>query len=104
MNWQRGFFRAWVLVSIIWAGAWAVVVLAAATGKVEMARASDVELVPPGSPAPLMHSYLGRVLRPLGYQGRTVGRAVNVLFPELTILFVPAGMPAVARRARWMGL
>ena len=45
MNWRRGFFRAWLLISVIWVVIWAVVFLPGAEGKIAMASLSDAELM-----------------------------------------------------------
>jgi hypothetical protein len=46
MNWRRGFFRAWVLISIIWAVGWSAFVLSNAEmeRRVRFARMSNAEL------------------------------------------------------------
>ena len=86
MNWRRGLFRTWILVSIIWVVGWAITTLPAAKSKIEMAPASDVEIMLPDVGTPPKHFYLNNVLAQLGREGRMVIRAANLLLPELTIL------------------
>lgn len=82
MNWRRGFFRAWLLISVIWVVIWAVVFLPGAESKIAMASLSDAELMakldecklPPGVPPPPQGFILDKCLKRVGQDGRTVER------------------------------
>jgi hypothetical protein len=82
MNWRRGFFRAWALISIIWAIFWATMFLPEAESKIAMARLSDAELMaklddcklPQGVPPPPQGFYLDTCLKRLSQEGRAVER------------------------------
>src|SRR5262249_25412096 len=78
MNWRLGFFRAWDLISIIWAIIWATIFLPGDGKKIAMARLSDAELMAklceptPGVPPPPQGFYPVECLKRLGLEGRTV--------------------------------
>jgi hypothetical protein len=71
MNWRRGLFRAWVLVSFIWLIVWAVTFLPGAENKINLARMSNAELIaeycksPPGVPPPPEGFYTDECLQRL---------------------------------------
>jgi hypothetical protein len=76
MNWRRGFFRTWVLVSFIWLIVWAFTFLRGAENKIGIARMSNAELVaeycksPRGVPPPPEGFYTAECLERLKANSR----------------------------------
>ena len=110
INWKSGFFRAWVLISIIWALGLFAVMLPGAAEKITVARMSDTKLMmafeecklSPGVPQPPEGFYLVECLKRLKQEGRTVTgwgggngymeqvfRVARAFLSESAILFAP---------------
>jgi hypothetical protein len=125
INWRTGFFRAWVLISILWAVVWSIVVLPGAADKIALARMSDAELMSqlarnaschPASHPPPKGFYLEDCLKRLDQDGRDVARwgggnssveqwyrVVGSFAPELAFLFIPPVCLFSFRSNNWMG-
>ena len=76
MNWRRGLFRAWVLVSLIWLIVWAFTFLPGTENKITLARMSNAELIaeycksPPGVTPPPEGFYTDQCLQRLKANNR----------------------------------
>jgi len=100
MNWRLGFFRAWVLISIVWVIGWAFIFLPGVENKIAIARLSDAALVARLSECTKKKS--DDCLERLSQDVRTVTqwgggdnpteqafRITRAFLPELGFLFIP---------------
>jgi hypothetical protein len=80
MNWRLGFFRAWVLISVVWVIGWAFIYLPGAGSKIAKARMSNAEIMSnldeckPFVPPPPEGFYLVECLNRLAEYGRQIER------------------------------
>jgi hypothetical protein len=110
LNWRTGFFRAWVMGSVIWAICWSTLVLPGSGETVKLANMSDIELLsqleeckmPPGSPPLPKGFYLDDCLKRLKLDGRVLERwgggdtlieqsfrVAHALLPTFALLLAP---------------